>query len=192
MTPVTCSHCLKLMVSYDLHEIYCKQVALVVTMDELICTECGAAVLRVADVHTPEEPCIIGRTESIELTCFSERVPPKLSESYIIGLVHAYYLDYTKNICSIVFGANWVVGFEVYLWQALNNLPEAPFRLSLSCISKLQGLNTALNLWPVLAACWDINNTHGEYALISNASWCTLYKNKTTIFRNSLTHESDT
>jgi hypothetical protein len=119
MKTLICPDCLEYMTVVDLLDYYCKKAKLCVSIEEHVCLRCANAALKVADVYEAEHGSSLGRTETIEMTCFSDKENRKMNDVFLFSLIKEHYLKMVRQVCQDIFDANWIPWYEVKLWEAV-------------------------------------------------------------------------
>ena len=145
---VICGDCNKAMKANDLHSLFCIKANVFVKIEESICLYCSSRVLLVVDVVAAGMPEVVGRTESVEVTCLSEMPPLALEQSALDAMALSHFLHMMQHCCITYTGQLWYAGFEVELWQVVHNIKKVPhLKLSAREILTFKTLSKNLNTW---------------------------------------------
>lgn len=150
------------------------------SIEEQVCPRCASGTMRVLSIGPPEAEVAIGRIESLEVTCGQRREDIAISQDTLNSLVLQHYASTVEGLCAELFGARWVKGFDIILWEALENSSEA-IQLSERDINKIRSLYENSKLWIVNPEDWsNIRSNKETYVTINEWYW--MYKNREKLF----------
>lgn len=177
MAQLICPDCLNTMTVYDLYDIFCPKAGMSVILEQQICVQCANSAMQVVNVIDPAVPSsVVGRRESLQLTC-DVREPKKFTSAQLLTLFKLYYSNFIHGICASAFGAVWVKGFELMLWDAVNGRSTA-LVLNEDELSKLISLYTCAHLWLINPNDWITQKGGPTTVFVTAEEWSLLYKNK--------------
>lgn len=166
---------------HDLHDYYCKKMNMRLSIEEQVCPRCSTGTMRVLNIGLPLAEVAVGRIESLEVTCGQRRADIQISQDTLNSIVLQHYIDTVENLCAEIFGTKWVKGFDIMLWEALENDSEA-IQLSEADINKIKCLHENIKVWVVDPEDWsNIKGSKETYVTIKEWYW--MYKNRQTLFQ---------
>lgn len=180
MLSLICPFCAKLMQFHDLHDYYCKKMNMRLSIEEQVCPRCASGTMRVLSIGPPEAEIMVGRIESLAVTCGEPRAEISIAQDTLASLVIQHYIDTVESLCAELFGAKWVKGFDIMLWEALENDSEA-IQLSAHDIGKIKSLYENIKLWVINPDSWT-NIKGGKETYVTIKEWYWMYKNREKLF----------
>lgn len=184
---IICSDCNEVMTTYELHDFYCDKSKLVLQIEEKVCLQCSGSVLQMVNMFPATQNFDVGRSESLEVSLTSERIPRDLSKIELVKLMQLYFFEKVKSICVNKKKHIWYRGFEIQLWETISGTSNA-LDLSKEEILSLINISEHLNVWVINPTDWIGFETHTN-PFIALKAWKKLYANATQLFKKT-SHES--
>jgi hypothetical protein len=125
----------------------------------------------------------VGRSESLEVSLTTERLPRELSEIQLIKLMQLYFFEKIKSICVNKKNNVWYRGFEIHLWEAINGHSDV-LDLSKEEIISLINISEHLSIWVINPSDW-LGFEKRTKPFIPLKAWKQLHENKEKLFKPS-------
>jgi len=180
---IICADCNEVMSVYDLHDFYCDKSKLVLQIEERVCLQCGASIWQMINVFPAVQNFEVGRSESLEVSLTTERLPRELSEIQLIKLMQLYFFEKIKSICVNKKNNVWYRGFEIHLWEAINGHSDV-LDLSKEEIISLINISEHLSIWVINPSDW-LGFEKRTKPFIPLKAWKQLHENKEKLFKPS-------
>jgi hypothetical protein len=181
MLKLICPDCIIRMKETDLMDFCCHSVSLQVSLKEYICLQCGNSALQVSSIGDVTENSKLGRLETLEVTCLSEKQNKNISQKMLMSLIKEYLTKIVSDMCQKLFQASWIHKFEIILWDVIhkNDLNKLQYYEE---FKEIKNIAYKLNTWTVRANSWNnLENTDNEY--VSFNTWKWMHKNQKTLLR---------
>lgn len=179
---LVCSDCEKPMAVYELHDFYCSKTNLVIRLEERICLNCSATVLQVASLTPADSSNDVGRSESLEVTCASERPTKNLNKTFIQELIRIHFWEMVKNLCFLKTKCIWYRGFEIDLWETLHG--DNKLKLMPEQINNLKAVSQNMNMWVINPSDWyGLENQDTPFVTVK--TWQKLYAKRQEKFKTA-------
>jgi hypothetical protein len=169
------------MKAIDLTDFCCHSASLQVSIKEYTCLQCGNSALQVVSVTDTDTSNKLGRIETLEVTCLSDKPNKNISQKMLLSLIQEYFKKIVSDMCQKLFQANWVYKFDIILWDIIHSSKLNRLQYSEE-LKEIKNIAYKLNMWTVYPDSWNnLHNTDKEY--VSFNTWKWMHKNQKTLLR---------
>lgn len=175
---ILCPDCLKVLRNIDYIDQYCEAADMQVGVEEHVCLSCGVSVYKLVNIRALDNNEFIGRQETIEYTCFSEKDYKDIPQDLLLNVVEQHYINLHVSLCRKLYKRDWVPALEIILWEAVSDKTIPDLSSHFSEFEEIRLIASKLKVWLINTAYWN-NMKDTGLKLVSDKKWKNMLKNKT-------------